>query len=961
MTNKPNFDVCIIVKNEALTLPRMLNSLQEFKDRGGIINIVDTNSTDDTVKVAETFGCKVFTMGDKFRKKINAIKAKKINEMFIIDGEEPIVKAGDTFFHYSAARNYAADMASNDWVWEVDADEQATVLNLDEIEKVISNPNIHRLEYNFCFSKDAFGNDAIAFMHSKMYRRDKMKWVHPIHEVLQNTEGGETRGFYVGPNILKLDHYQNPKSERSHYLMGLAIDCFERPDDDRASHYFGRELYYKGRYKSAIKELTRHVAMNKWQTERSQSLLFIGDSYMMLGMDKEGLAAYNEAFAIDSTRREPFMRLADYYYRKKDHQRVAAYCEAAITIPNNRFYSNHQELYTYKPHELAYWAYWWLGNKEKSKEHYLKALNFVPNHPKFQKDAMFYFEYTKQDISGWMTLEELNFLYETAKKCNTILEIGSWQGRSTHALLSGCKGTVTAVDTFEGSDDVKDLTYKQGERLGVFDKFKQNTAEFKNLEVHKMTSEEAAQKFKDCKWDMIFIDANHTYEGVKKDIELWKDKAIYVLAGHDYTFKWLGVQKAVDETIGDVKLADSIWYRQVSFPKERIPKKIFTCWLGKEMPELVKKCIQSQKIEGYEHHLITLENLPDLPYIKQCLNSPHKDGIKYTKATDYLRMYYLLTEGGIFLDADVEILSGKNFDKLLKNRFFAGMEKNKEKPFVGSAVIGSEPNHPFVKKWKDEVDAKFRGDDDKCFESSMYILTTKFDHSTCTLYPSDYFYPYSHQLDDVEITPNTITYHHFTKTWKDEEYPMVSIIIPQLGREEGLKRCLASIKALNYPQDKIETLIYDGDGTVPEKVARGYKEAKADLIVFAANDMTFAPDTLRIAVNKSKEFGLVAFHEEPYREGNRCTHFLIRRDLVEKIGGEIFDTRYHHVGVDQLLWAKCDKLKEAYHCVDAKIIHYHFSNGNAGFDEINSVGWNKEKVEHDRNLLKKDLEILYAK
>ena len=40
-----------------------------------------------------------------------------------------------------------------------------------------------------------------------------------------------------------------------------------------------------------------------------------------------------------------------------------------------------------------------------------------------------------------------------------------------------------------------------------------------------------------------------------------------------------------------------------------IPKHIVTCWVSDtEPPELIKKCIDSQKIEGYTHHLITLDN-----------------------------------------------------------------------------------------------------------------------------------------------------------------------------------------------------------------------------------------------------------------------------------------------------------------------------------------------------------------
>jgi glycosyltransferase involved in cell wall biosynthesis len=347
-----NFSVAIIVKQEATTLPRMLKSLEEFKSRGGEVCICDTGSTDDTVKIAKDWGCRVAEVGDKFLKKISKKDAKAINEMFVVDGEEPIVKGGDTYFNYSAARNYAADMCSNDVVAMPDADEAYTKLDLDAVEAVIKS-GVEQLQYNFVFSHDAFGNEAIKFMHCKFYDRRKLRWRGVIHEIL----AGEAKAQFLHEGIIKLEHFQNPNSDRSHYLKGLAIDCWQQPDYDRNSHYLGREMYWRGRYKSAIKELTRHVAMNKWQTERSQSMLFIGDSWMMLGEDAKGLVAYNEAFAIDSTRREPFMRLADYYYRKKDYQRTAAYCEAAITIPANRFYSNHQELYTYKPHELAYFAY----------------------------------------------------------------------------------------------------------------------------------------------------------------------------------------------------------------------------------------------------------------------------------------------------------------------------------------------------------------------------------------------------------------------------------------------------------------------------------------------------------------------------------------------------------------------------------------------------------------------------
>lgn len=157
-------------------------------------------------------------------------------------------------------------------------------------------------------------------------------------------------------------------------------------------------------------------------------------------------------------------------------------------------------------------------------------------------------------IEGWMTDEELNFLHQLSKRYNTIAEIGSWKGRSTNALLSGCPGIVTAIDHFKGSDP-KDKTHGA---VGVYEQFIENTKDFNNLKTLRMSSEEASN-ITDT-FEMVFIDAEHTYDGVKKDIELWKNKATKILCGHDYTPGWPGVVKAVEETFGKVKYVGSIWY-----------------------------------------------------------------------------------------------------------------------------------------------------------------------------------------------------------------------------------------------------------------------------------------------------------------------------------------------------------------------------------------------------------------
>lgn len=156
------------------------------------------------------------------------------------------------------------------------------------------------------------------------------------------------------------------------------------------------------------------------------------------------------------------------------------------------------------------------------------------------------FEYDN-DIEGEMAKEEINWLYMIAKKMDSIVELGSLKGRSTHALLSGCKGIVHAIDTFE--------------RPGAYKAFLENVGHFKSLRTYKMDSIKAAEKFKDKSIDMVFIDADHSYEAVKADIEAWLPKTKKLICGHDYNLKqWPEVVRAVNEKFNKIGRVYNIWF-----------------------------------------------------------------------------------------------------------------------------------------------------------------------------------------------------------------------------------------------------------------------------------------------------------------------------------------------------------------------------------------------------------------
>jgi hypothetical protein len=63
----------------------------------------------------------------------------------------------------------------------------------------------------------------------------------------------------------------------------------------------------------------------------------------------------------------------------------------------------------------------------------------------------------------------------------------------------------------------------------------------------KLSSREAYKLFEDESLDFLFIDADHSYEGVMEDIKFWhpKVKRGCTIAGHDYD--WTGVKAAVTD------------------------------------------------------------------------------------------------------------------------------------------------------------------------------------------------------------------------------------------------------------------------------------------------------------------------------------------------------------------------------------------------------------------------------
>ena len=129
-----------------------------------------------------------------------------------------------------------------------------------------------------------------------------------------------------------------------------------------------------------------------------------------------------------------------------------------------------------------------------------------------------------------------------------------------------------------------------------------------------------------------------------------------------------------------------------------IPKRIHYCWFGRgQMPEMAVKCIASwhRFMPDYEYRLWNEDtfDVNSIPYVKEAYEAG-----KYAFVTDYVRLFALYTEGGVYMDTDVEII--KPLDNLLSLTAFTGYEGSKKQPPV-TGIMASEAGGVWVKEQLD--------------------------------------------------------------------------------------------------------------------------------------------------------------------------------------------------------------------------------------------------------------------
>ena len=227
----------------------------------------------------------------------------------------------------------------------------------------------------------------------------------------------------------------------------------------------------------------------------------------------------------------------------------------------------------------------------------------------------------------WPSVNRLFGLYDLlqhigANKNWKAIEIGSYAGASSE-LISNFVGELYCCDIWE-----KYITPIEKAKL-IYYTFLDTKKRCGNIIEYKTESNLLSFKFEYDFFDMIYIDADHSYTSVKNDISNWFDKIKPggIRSGHDYYMP--EVKKAVDEFFGEGNITyfrDSSW----SYKKPEKNNIKFSIIIPTyKRTELLKRALDSVKNQDYTNYEVLVCSDGYSEEDEKCVMSFNDDRFKY--------------------------------------------------------------------------------------------------------------------------------------------------------------------------------------------------------------------------------------------------------------------------------------------------------------------------------------------
>lgn len=298
----PKISGVLIAKNEAALIGRCIKSIQAFDE----VVVLDTGSTDKTVKISKDLGAKVTVM--------DQIPSP---------------------FHFAMARNEATALATGDWIFTIDADEVLRPGAIRKIRKAIDEAgDFTAFITTFIDQAHRKATQTTVIKKIKLFRKSEWDWKYRVHEQLVPKDLAKRKVGDLGE--VSVEHLPAADKTVRHgqniELLKLCIK--ESPEYVRAFRHLGQELMLEKKWTEAIPYLAEYSEKTQeGPLDKSQGLMMIGDSYVGIGKVDEALKWFDVAGATDPRRREPYHRAAWALIKTCRLDEALIYIRKILSIP----------------------------------------------------------------------------------------------------------------------------------------------------------------------------------------------------------------------------------------------------------------------------------------------------------------------------------------------------------------------------------------------------------------------------------------------------------------------------------------------------------------------------------------------------------------------------------------------------------------------------------------------------
>lgn len=343
---------CMIVKDEEKMLERTLPTLSKGVDE---IILVDTGSTDNTVKVAERFGAKIyyFPWRDDF----------------------------------SAARNESLKHATGDWILWIDADEFMTEETLAALRKVLeqSDQDAYFLPIYECKLGETEGS--VFYFRLKVFRNHKgFRFERAFNEEVYTAQGELVKTTNFLPEV-RISHWgrslspERTKSKKARNFKILAKVIKENPKDPFYHFLLANNYLDVKSFRLALYEYSQVVELDPSGPLAATAL--IRKARILINQQKyeEAYACLKDAAKIEPWNAEIYNLIGSIYLYVGNTEKAITVLEYSrnLSAPRTSGVGIDLNQYTYFPHFLLGNAYLLAGRSQDAVKMFKIAYRFQPN------------------------------------------------------------------------------------------------------------------------------------------------------------------------------------------------------------------------------------------------------------------------------------------------------------------------------------------------------------------------------------------------------------------------------------------------------------------------------------------------------------------------------------------------------------------------------------------------------